>query len=202
MCKDNMPMRASGPRGEPPGWGEADGMLGIDRAARRSAVHRVLRLLIAIGYVALAAMLGIVASHYLPIGVAILLAAGAALLIQPAQSRLEPVADRWAFSTRLDGYEVVTRLGAMLETAPGSAELLPKLADTIREGLCLRWARVRLDVAATAHSRPLVGSAGIGPEEVAEPALELPLVHASRALGRIECGHREDGPFLRKTAAC
>ncbi len=84
-------------------------MLGIDRSARRSSVHRALRVLLAIGYVAVAATLGIVASSYLPDGVAVLLATGAALLFQPALRRLERIADRWAFGARLDGYDVLSR---------------------------------------------------------------------------------------------
>ena len=76
-----------------------------------------------------------------------LLAAGAALAFQPAQRRLERLADRWVFGKRLDGYTVITRFGALLETSPGAADLLPRLADAIREGLALEWVRVRLDLA-------------------------------------------------------
>jgi signal transduction histidine kinase len=173
-----------------------DGVMGIDQSSRRSMVYRALWLLIAAGYVAAAAALGVVASRYLPIGAAVLLATGAALLFQPAQRRLEQLADRWVFGARLDGYDVLARFGSMLEASPGPGDLLPRLADAIRRGLCLQWARVRLDLAAAGNSLPTVGASGVEPDEVAEPALVVPLIHAGTTLGRIECGHRRDGPLL------
>jgi signal transduction histidine kinase len=165
-----------------------DGVLGIDRAARRSVIYRMLWLMIAVVYVAAAAALGILASRYLPVGVAMLLAAGAALAFQPAQRRLERLADRWVFGQRLDGYAVITRFGALLETSPGAADLLPRLADAIRLGLELEWVRVRLGVE--------TATAGIDPGTAADAAYLVPLVHAGITLGRIECGPRRDGPLL------
>ena len=111
-----------------------DGVFGIDRSARRTMIYRALWLLIAAVYVAAAAALGLLAGQYLPVEAAVLLVAAAALLFQPAQRRLERLADRWVFGDRLDGYEVLTRFGAMLETSPGPADLLPRLAggDTRR----------------------------------------------------------------------
>ena len=173
-----------------------DGVFGIDRSARRSMVYRALWLLIAVVYVAAAAALGLIAGQHMPLEAAVLLVAAAALLFQPAQRRLERLADRWVFGARLDGYEVLTRFGAMLETSPGPADLLPRLAAAIREGLGLQWARVRLDLPAAGGSLPTVGAAGLEPGEVAEPALTVPLIHAGTVLGRIECGDRRDGALL------
>jgi signal transduction histidine kinase len=165
-----------------------DGVLGIDRTARRSAIYRALWAMIAVVYVAAATALGILASRYLPVGVAMLLAAGAALAFQPVQRRLERLADRWVFGQRLDGYTVITRFGATLETSPSAADLLPRLASAIRQGLDLEWVRVRLDTEAA--------TAGIDPGTAADPAYVVPLVHAGITLGRIECGPRHDGPLL------
>jgi signal transduction histidine kinase len=165
-----------------------DGLLGIDRAARRSVIYRMLWLMIAAVYVAAATALGILASRYLPVGVAMLLAAGAALAFQPAQRKLERLADRWVFGRRLDGYTVLTRFGAMLETTPGAPNLLPRLADAIREGLAVEWVRVRLGAEAA--------TAGLDPCATPDPAYVAPLVHAGITLGRIECGPRRDGPLL------
>jgi signal transduction histidine kinase len=173
-----------------------DGVFGIDRSARRSMVYRALWLLIAVVYVAAATTLGLLASRYLPIGAALLLVAGAALLFQPVQRRLERLADRWVFGDRLDGYEVLARLGSTLETSPGPADLLPRLAAAIRDGLGLQWARVRLELAAASESLPTAGAAGLEPGDVPEPALIVPLIHAGTVLGRIECGPRRDGPLL------
>jgi signal transduction histidine kinase len=165
-----------------------DGVVGIDRAARRSVIYRMLWLMIAVVYVAAATALGILASRYLPVGVAMLLAAGAALAFQPVQRRLERLADRWVFGQRLDGYAVITRFGATLETSPSAADLLPRLVNVIRQGLDLEWVRVRLDTEAA--------TAGIDPGTAADPAYVVPLVHAGITLGRIECGPRRDGPLL------
>jgi signal transduction histidine kinase len=172
-----------------------DGVFGIDRSARRSMVYRALWLLIAVVYVAAAAAIGLIAGQHLPLEAAVLLVAAAALLFQPAQRRLERLADRWVFGDRLDGYEVLTRFGAMLETSPGPSDLLPRLAAVIREGLGLRWARVRLDLPA-GGSLPTAGAAGLEPGDAPEAALIVPLIHAGTVLGRIECGDRRDGPLL------
>jgi signal transduction histidine kinase len=175
-----------------------DGVLGIDRSARRSMVYRALRLLIAVVYVAAAAALGLLAGRYLQAGAAVLLAAGAAVAFQPVQRRLERLADGWVFGARLDGYEVLTRFGAMLETSPGPADLLARLAGAVCHGLGLQWARVTLDLATAGTTLPTVGAAGIEPDNAAEPALVVPLMHAGIMLGRIECGHRRDGPLLEE----
>jgi signal transduction histidine kinase len=173
-----------------------DALLGIDQPTRRSAVYRAMRLLVAAGYAAVAVTLGLLAGRYLPIAVAVLLTAAVALAFQPVQRRLERIADRWVFGDRLDGYGVLSRLGAMLEAAPGPADVLPGLAGAVRRGLGLRWARVRLDLAADAGFRPAVGFSGIETGDGADPALVVPLVHAGVTLGRIECGPRHDGPLL------
>jgi signal transduction histidine kinase len=173
-----------------------DGVFGIDRSPRRTMIYRALWLVIAAVYVAAAAALGLLAGQYLPVEAAVLLVAAAALLFQPAQRRLERLADRWVFGDRLDGYEVLTRFGAMLETSPGPADLLPRLAAAIRDGLGLRWARVQLDLATAGGSRPAAGAAGLEPGDVPEPALIVPLIHAGTVFGRIECGPRRDGPLL------
>ncbi len=175
-----------------------DGVLDVGPGARRSLVYRSLWLMIAATYVAATAALGLLASRYLPVGAAVLLATGAALAFQPAQRKLERLADRWVLGARLDGYEVLSRFGAMLEAAPGPADLLAELADAIRRGLGLQWARVRLDLAVPGGSLPTVGAAGIAPDEPAEPALVVPLAQAGTTVGRIECGQRRDGPLLEE----
>jgi signal transduction histidine kinase len=177
-----------------------EGVLGIDRPLRRSVAYRTLVGLITLAYVAVAAALGTLAGRYLPIGVAVLLAVAATLLFQPVRRRLERWADRWVFGARLDGYEVLSRFGATLESSPGPAELLPELADVVRHGLGLRWARVLLE-AAGAGGTGLTGAAGIGADDPADPALVVPLTHAGGVLGRIECGPRPDGPLLAEDRA-
>ena len=177
-----------------------DGVLGIDRPLRRSLVYRTLVALITVAFVAVAAASGVLASRYLPVGVAVLLAVGATLLFQPARRGLERWADRCLFGARLDGYQILARFGTTLESSPGPAALLPELADVVRHGLGLRWARVVLDPTG-AGAAPLTGASGIGPGEPAEPALVVPLTHADGVIGRIECGQRPDGPLLAEDRA-
>jgi signal transduction histidine kinase len=172
------------------------GMLGVDQAVSRTVAYRTLWLLIAVVYVSAATVLGVLASRELPGWAAMLLAAAAALAFQPAQRRLERLADRWVFGRRLDGYQVITRFGRLLESAPGPADLLGRLAGAIREGLALRWVRVRLDRADTADHAGLVATAGIAVDSADEPAHVVPLIQADELLGQIECGPRRDGPLL------
>ena len=169
------------------------GLLSTDDAKSRTVAYRTLWLLIAVAYVATATALGVLASRYLPDWAGMLLAAAAALAFQPVQHRLERLADRWVFGHRLDGYQVITRFGTLLESSPGPADLLPRLAAAIREGLALRWVRVRLDLA---DADGAVAASGIGPADTGEPAHVAPLLQADLVLGRIECGPRRDGPLL------
>jgi len=84
----------------------------------------------------------------------------------------------------------------MLETSPSPADLLPRLAAAIRDGLGLQWALVRLDLSTAGGSLPTAGAAGLEPGDVREPAHVVPLIQAGTVLGRIECGPRRDGPLL------
>jgi signal transduction histidine kinase len=172
------------------------GVLGIDRPARRAAVYRMLWLLIGTGCLAVAAMLGVLAGRYLSIGAAVLVTAAAAILVQPMRRRLERLADRWVFGARLDGYEVLTRFGSLLSTSPGATDLLPRLAAAVRQGLDLHWARVRLHLDPALGPAPAVGADGIAADDPVEPALAVPLTYAGTMIGGIECGPRRDGLLL------
>ncbi len=163
------------------------GMLAIDETTSRTFAYRTLWVLIAVAYVSAATGLGVLVSGHLPGWAAMLLAAAAALAFQPAQRHLEHLADRWVFGRRLDGYQVITRFGALLESALGPDDLLARLSAAIREGLAVSWARVRLDLAP---------APGTGPDGAGEPACVVPLIHGDRVLGQIECGPRRDGPLL------
>jgi signal transduction histidine kinase len=201
------------------------GMLAIDETTSRTFAYRTLWVLIAVAYVSAATGLGVLVSGHLPGWAAMLLAAAAALAFQPAQRHLEHLADRWVFGRRLDGYQVITRFGALLESALGPDDLLARLSAAIREGLAVSWARVRLDLAPATLTAPawpadrsgdgdVIGTAepagppdqadraghpaapGTGPDGAGEPACVVPLIHGDRVLGQIECGPRRDGPLL------
>ena len=168
------------------------GLLDVDMIIRKSLVYATLWLFIALAYVAVAAGLGLAVSSQLPVAAAIILAMVATLVFQPARRRLERLAERWVFGSRMSHYEVVTSFGDALETVGDLDGLLPKLAETIRNGLGLRWARVRLDAPPTQSGVPMPqADAGAG----GEPEVVVPLVHHGECIGAIECGPKTDGPF-------
>jgi signal transduction histidine kinase len=164
-------------------------LLDVDRLIRRSLVYAALWAGIAAVYVVAAAGLGLAASRRFPLGLAIALTVGATLLFQPARARLERTADRWVFGTRTDPAHLVSKLGATLEDTVELESLLPRMADTLQEGLGVTWARVRLDTASVA------GDDG----EV--PALTVPIELDGEQLGMVECGPRRQGTLTPDDAA-
>jgi signal transduction histidine kinase len=163
-----------------------DGVFGIDRPARRRHVHTVLRGLIVLAVVACAAGLGLLATVVADSGGAVLVGVVTAVALQPVRGWLERRADRWVFGARLDGYGLLARFGAVLERAPDRAHTLDELVDTVRHGLDLTWARVRLD--------DVVAASG---NQSTEPEFVVAIRDGDAAVGRIECGPRRDGnPLL------
>ena len=102
------------------------------------------------------------------------------------------------FGARLDGYEVLTRFGAMLEPRPAPPTCCPGSPTAIRDGLGLQWARVRLDFEAAGGSLPTAGAAGLEPGDARRAGLDRCADSGGTALGRIECGQRRDGPLLEE----
>ncbi len=153
----------------------------MDRVIRKSLVYGILWLLIAVIYVVAAAGLGLAAGRRFPLGLAIVLTVVATLVFQPARRRLEALADRWVFGARTDPAHLVARLGATLEETIELESLLPRMADTLQEGLGLRWARVRLE--------PVED---IGGEA---PVLTVPVQLGDERLGVVECGPKQSGPL-------
>jgi signal transduction histidine kinase len=163
-----------------------DGAFGIDRPARRRHVHALLRGLIVLAVVGVAGGLGLLATTATDGGAAVLIGVVAAVALQPVRGRLERLADRWVFGARLDGYGLLARFGAVLERAPDRAHTLDELADTVRHGLDLTWARAQIDdvVAASGH-------------ESTQAELVVAIRDGAAVVGRIECGPRRDGnPLL------
>ncbi len=169
-------------------------LLDIDLVIRRSLVYGVLWLAIAIGYVGLAAVLGLAAGQRLPITLATLLTIGATVAFQPARSRLEQLADRWVFGERVSGYQLLRRLGAALETTVEVSDLGMRLAVAVRSALGLRWVRVSTHrLTGEAAALDPVGWEGISAHEAALAEVIVPLVHGSDLVGVIECGARVRG---------
>jgi signal transduction histidine kinase len=164
--------------------------LDIDLILRRSVVYAVLWLAIAATYGGLAALLGVAASQQISVQVAVLVTIVAAMVFQPARVRLERVADRLAFGERLEGYELMRRVGATLESSGHVDHVAQWLAATTRTGMQASWARVAL----AAHPGEVpraVAADGIGLDAEEEPAMWAPLGED----GRLECGPRTEGGY-------
>jgi len=175
-------------------------LIDVDLVIRKSLVYGALWLLISAAYVGTAAALGIAAGSRLPVGLAVLFTIALSMLFQPARRRLERLADRWIFGERMTGYDLLSRFGAALEHTVDLEELLPRLADTVRRGLGLKWARVTLSL----DSIPSPGAraaSGIDPDSEASPDAAIPLSHRGDRLGTIECGPKMEGAFSEEDRA-
>jgi signal transduction histidine kinase len=169
-------------------------LLDVDQLIRRSIVYGGLWLLIAAAYIGVAAAFGIAAGERLPVTVAVLLTVIATLVFQPARRRLERLADRWVFGERLSGAELLSRFGATLEETFDPGELSQRLAEAVRRGIRVRWARVL--VHRPANGERLLdpqAAAGISRDSDAPPAASVPMSHAGEPIGVIEVGPKEDG---------
>jgi signal transduction histidine kinase len=169
-------------------------LLDVDLLLRRSLVYGALWVAIAAIYVGVAAAFGIAAGERLPVALAVLLTVFATLLFQPARQRLERLADRWVFGERLSGYELLARFGATLEETFDPGELCQRLAEAVRRGMRVRWARVL--VQRPAGGRQLLdpqAAVGIPREADVQPAASVPMAHAGEPVGVIEVGPKEDG---------
>lgn len=162
------------------------GGVDVDQVLRRSLVYGVMWLTIAGLYVAAGAMVGTAAGHRLPAFGAAVLTVVATLAFQPARRWLEGLANRWVFGNRADPTRLVADLGTTLQDTYDVDELLPMIEDTLRRGLSLEWARVRLD-----PGRPAVHD----DEEAAEASLSVPIVLGDKQLGVVECGPRRSRPL-------
>lgn len=158
----------------------------VDVVIRRSVVYGALSMLIGVGYLGLAAALGLTAGTRLPLAATVAVTIAAVLGFAPVRRHLQRLADRWAYGHRLGGYELLARSGRTLEHAYDLDELAPELARSLVDGLGLRWARISLCLPGPV--REPVGAAGIGMAEQAEPAMVVPMTDQGSEVGIIECG--------------
>jgi hypothetical protein len=129
-----------------------------------------------------AAALGIAAGRRVPTELAVLLTIAATVVFGPARRALDRLAERRVFGERPSNYEVLARFGQDLEHSFDLAELAPRVADAVRQGLDLRWARVllRLEAGGATRLQP-AGASGIGLEAEAEASISVPLCTAASA---------------------
>jgi signal transduction histidine kinase len=156
----------------------------VDIVIRRSVVYGGLSLVILAVYVAVATAVGVAGAQLgLSVELAVVLTVVIAIVFQPARRRLQAVADRWVFGARPTRYEAVTDFGATVEQATEPAELLPRLVETVRTALRVRWVAVSLDDGSRAAAGAVTG----------EPALRVPLGAGDERVGEIVCGPTTEG---------
>src|SRR5205807_7760540 len=132
-------------------------LLDLELVIRKSVVYAGLWLLIALGYVAMAAGVGVAAAQRSQVGIVVLVTIVATVIFQPARRAVEGLASRLVYGERLTGYQAVSRLGVSLEEAAHPEQAARLLVATVRQALDARWARVVIEGA-----RPLAAADGLG----------------------------------------
>lgn len=174
-------------------------LLGAEIVIRRSVIYGFLWASIGAAAVGAAAVVGIVLGRRLSMPATVVVTIVVTLALQPARRRLERVADRWVYGRRWSRYEVVTRFGEVLKDTFDLRVLATRLAETVREGLDVSWARVSLTLRTDGAERAEpVGAAGIALDEDATPALSHPVLHEGEAVASIECGPKREGELTRE----
>lgn len=171
----------------------------IDVLIRRSVVYAVLWVAIGGVYVAVAALPGLALGDRVPVPAAVGMTVLATLAFQPARRRVDRVVGRLLFGERESELELLTRFGATVADTFDVTELAPRVAETVRGGLDLGWARVRLAV--NGERFEPAGVAGIGLTTPAAPAFVVSLTHAGQQLGTIECGPKREGRLAERDHA-
>ena len=166
------------------------GIFDIDVLMRRSTAYAMVWLGIAALYVAAAATPGLALGGRIPVQLAVVVTILVSLAVQPVRRRLELVADRLVFGRRASRYEVLRDFGASLERSIDPADLLPHVAEAVREGLGASWVRVSLRVPDLATTYPTYAESGtvLGP-----PTLGQDLRRGGELVGRIDCGPKDGG---------
>ncbi|MFI1178986.1 GAF domain-containing sensor histidine kinase [Streptomyces sp. NPDC020799] len=165
-------------------------LLGVDIPVSRTAVHGALWLIVNSWYLGMAMTLGLTAGQYLPIGLAVLIAVTATALFQPLRTRLNRLVERHVLGKRLTSFELLVQFGSTLEHAYDLDRLAPRLAAGLRDGLSLRWVRVRLGGDGLPVSLAEAGDPSGGP-----PDGSFPLRHGDEVQGLIEYGPKLAGRF-------
>lgn len=164
-------------------------LLDLELVIRKSVVYGVLWLLIAIGYMALAAFVGVATTKRYEVGVVVLVTILATIAFQPVRAFVERLASRLVYGERLSGYQAVSRLGSGLEAAaPEQAAAM--VAAIVRQALDAKWARVVI-----AGAKPTVASDGLTDGSPAVATLAAQLVSGEEVVGRVECGPRSEGRY-------
>lgn len=155
----------------------------VDIVIRKSFVYGALSFVILLFYIGVAAAFGVAAGARLDIEIAVILTVVVAILFQPARRRLQVVADRWVFGARPTRFEAVAEFGETIEQSADPAELLPRLVETIRKAVRLKWVTATLDDGTMAEEGDLDGNV----------VLVVPVGVGADNVGEIACGPKLSG---------
>ena len=167
-------------------------LLDLELVIRKSVVYGLLWLLIAFGYMAMAAFVGVATARRYEVGVVVLVTILATIAFQPVRAGVERLASRLVYGERLSGYQAVSRLGSGLEAAsPERAAAM--VAAIVRQALDAKWARVVIDGA-----NPILAVDMLTEAPAGEAALTAPLIYGEEVAGRVECGPRSEGRYRQR----
>jgi signal transduction histidine kinase len=162
----------------------------LDLVVRKSVAYGAASLLIAAAYAVIAATPGLMLGNRVPVTLAVIITIAAALAFQPLRRRLESAVSRRLFGDRVQQYRLLKNLGTTMEQTAGLDELLPRLANAIRDGIGASWVQVRLRDADGSWLDEPVGVTG---EVNGNSAAGVDLVRAGELLGRVDLGPKPGG---------
>jgi signal transduction histidine kinase len=168
------------------------GAFDIAQGARARFVARSSSALIHVLYGIAVAGAGFLLAGFLDVVGAVLLTTLVAVALLPLRAWLRRRIHRLVFGDRDRQLEMLSELGARLERVGEPRDLLAHLAVAVRDGLDASWVRIRL---ARADGALADSAAGVAGDVVGDPPLSADLVHADRALGRIEVGPGRRGEY-------
>jgi signal transduction histidine kinase len=167
-------------------------LLDLELVIRKSVVYGLLWLLIAFGYMAMAAFVGVATAQRYEVGVVVLVTILATIAFQPVRAVVERLASRLVYGERLSGYQAVSRLGSGLEAAtPERAAAM--VAAIVRQALDAKWARVVIE-----GPNPILAVDMPADTLAAEAALTAALIYEEEVAGRVECGPKSEGRYRRR----
>lgn len=171
-------------------------LIAVDLGLRRSILHGGVMVLIRMTQLVVAGVAGLIAARQISPGAGVAVTLGAVAACQPLRHRLEGRARGWLFGNRVQGSELLRRVGRTLEDAYDTDQLAANLADTIADGLDLEWARVALRMPDGAASTP-VAAVGVGLTDPTPPDVVVPMTHAGETVGFVECGPKRRADISR-----
>ena len=116
----------------------------IDLLVNRALVYGALTALVAVGYVSVVALIGLVFHHEAGLAASLVATATIAVLFGPVRTRLQRGANRLLYGQRNEPYVAVSRLGTQLAATENADAALRATAETVAQALRLPYVAVEL----------------------------------------------------------